>query len=96
VVHSEPANSDVTLSSVRVRYFAGARAAAGRDEETIHLPADTTVRNLVVTLCKSHGERLARVLAAASFLLDGIAVRDDNVTVKDGMRLDVLPPFAGG
>lgn len=95
MVHSESGRSDVTLNSVRVRYFAGARAATGHDEETIQIPAGTTVRDLIITLRERHGEQLAKVLAAASFLLDGVAVRDENITLN-GMELDVLPPFAGG
>ena len=32
----------------------------------------------------------------ASYLLDGIAVRDLTPPLHDGAELDVLPPFAGG
>jgi sulfur-carrier protein len=43
-----------------------------------------------------HGAALSRVLAAASFLVDGVAVRDRSIVLSDGAGLDVLPPFAGG
>lgn len=85
-----------TTQTVRVRYFAGARAAAGRDEETLALPSGATVHDLVLTLSSKHGDRLSRVLTASSFLLDGIAVRDQMVTLDSVMTIDVLPPFAGG
>ncbi|MGL4340259.1 MAG: MoaD/ThiS family protein, partial [Rhodoglobus sp.] len=41
-----------------------------------------------------HGEPMARVLAAGSFLVDGVVSRDNTRAV--GARVDVLPPFAGG
>jgi sulfur-carrier protein len=81
---------------VRVRYFAGARAAAGVPEETVRLAAGATVRDLVAELRGRHGDGLTRVLTACSFLLDGISVRDHAITVPDGSEVDVLPPFAGG
>lgn len=81
---------------INVRYFAGARAAAGIEAERLPVPAGSTVQDVLDLLSSRHGERLARVLAAASFLVDGIAVRDKRTPVGDGVELDVLPPFAGG
>lgn len=83
-------------TTVRVRYFAGARGAAGVPEETVSLPAAATVRDLADALGGRHGERLTRVLTACSFLLDGVAVRDRSLPLPDGSEVDVLPPFAGG
>jgi molybdopterin synthase sulfur carrier subunit len=79
---------------VTVRYFAGARAAAGVAEETV--PAGLTREALVETLTARHGERLAMVLKAASFLHDGVAWRDHRAPARAGATVDVLPPFAGG
>lgn len=81
---------------MRVRYFAGARAASGVNEETIEVPQGATVRDLVAELAERHGDTLTRVLTACSFLLDGVAVRDQTLTLPDGSGVDVLPPFAGG
>lgn len=85
-----------TTATVRVRYFAGARAAAGVNEETVRLTTGATVRDLAAELACRHGDALTRVLTACSFLLDGVAVRDQAATVSDGSDVDVLPPFAGG
>jgi molybdopterin converting factor small subunit len=85
-----------TAATVRVRYFAGARAAAGVSEETVRLAADARVRDLVDELVGRHGDALSRVLTACSFLLDGVAVRDTSIPLPDGSGIDVLPPFAGG
>lgn len=83
-------------ATVLVRYFAGARAAAGRTEETVAMPAGATVSDLISELGGRHGERLTKVLPSCSYLLDGIAVRDTGLALSDGIGVDVLPPFAGG
>ncbi|WP_018682556.1 MoaD/ThiS family protein [Actinokineospora enzanensis] len=83
-------------AEVTVRYFAGARAAAGVREEKVSLPVETTVGDAVAALGERHGEALTRVLRSASFLVDGVAVRDRALRLADGVELDVLPPFAGG
>jgi molybdopterin synthase sulfur carrier subunit len=85
--------ADVTAT---VRYFAGAKAAAGAPTERVTLPAGTTVADLVAALAADHGEALTRVLAASSLLLDGLAVHERTVPLPDGSIVDVLPPFAGG
>lgn len=82
--------------TVQIRYFAGARAAAGVEEESLALPAGSTVADAIRTAAQLHGEKLDGVLASASFLLAGIAVRSRATRLSDGVQLDVLPPFAGG
>ncbi|MBY8873623.1 MoaD/ThiS family protein [Micromonospora sp. PLK6-60] len=77
-----------------VRYFAGARAAAGRTEEAV--PAGRSLDEVTAELAGRHGERLARVLRAASFLVDGVACHDRATPLPAGATIDVLPPFAGG
>ena len=77
-----------------VRYFAGARAAAGRPEETA--AAGRTLDELLDELANRHGERLATVLKVASFLVDGVNCHDRHVPLPAGVTVDVLPPFAGG
>jgi molybdopterin converting factor small subunit len=77
-----------------VRYYAGARAAAGRSEETA--PPGRSLDELVNELSARHGEQLAMVLKAASFLVDGVACHDRQAPLPAGVTVDVLPPFAGG
>ncbi len=78
---------------VTVRYFAGARAAAGVDAEQ---RSAATLDQLVRDLAYAHGEKLARVLPACSFLVDGTTTRDRALVLSPGAVVDVLPPFAGG
>ena len=77
---------------VTVRYFAAAADAAGLIEET--LPAVETVGALRAALIEKYGDPMRRVLASGSFLVDGVVSRDDSREL--GLRVDVLPPFAGG
>ncbi|MFC5948794.1 MoaD/ThiS family protein [Pseudonocardia lutea] len=84
------------LRTVTVRYFAAAKAAAGRDAETLEVPADTTVAALGDTLAERHGPEFARVLARCSYLVDEVAVRNPQRVLPEGAVVDVLPPFAGG
>ncbi|GAA4612087.1 MoaD/ThiS family protein [Saccharopolyspora hordei] len=84
------------VATVSVRYFAGARAAAGVAEEAVRLASPATVDDVLAAVRELHDERLAKVLPACSFLLDGVAVRDRGTEVPAEATLDVLPPFAGG
>lgn len=99
-ISESPAEAAPPTLAVRVRYFAGARAAAGTPEETLHLAVpdsgSATVDDVLTAAMSARGDQLARVIAASSFLLDGTAVRDRGTAVADGQELDVLPPFAGG
>lgn len=84
------------MSMVTVRYFAGARAAAGVSSEELELADGATVADVLDVVTTRHGEQLSKVLAACSFLLDSVAVRDQTVPLPPNAELDVLPPFAGG
>ncbi len=78
------------MSAVTVRYWAGAKRAAGRAEEGFDVSTLAELRALL-------GARpeLAAVSEVASFLVDGVRTAD-NVPLAVGAHVDVLPPFAGG
>ncbi len=81
---------------VVLRYWAGARQAAGTPEESV------TAATLAVALGVARSTRdaeFARVLGICSFLVDEqpVGTRDPgSVELVDGAVVDVLPPFAGG
>jgi molybdopterin synthase sulfur carrier subunit len=81
--------------TITVRYFAGARAATGVDEERVAASRPWPLEELAGHLAAVHGPALERVLAAASFLVDETAGARDRI-VPIGSVVDVLPPFAGG
>lgn len=77
-----------------VRFFAGARAAAGgNSSENV---SAGSLDELLAVLVERHGERLAVVLKAASFLVDGLSCHDRQAGLPADATVDVLPPFAGG
>jgi molybdopterin converting factor small subunit len=78
------------MATVRVRYWAGAQRAAGRAEEDVEAADLAELRELLATR-----PQLAKVIAAASFLVDETRAADVTV-LRDGSTVDVLPPFAGG
>ena len=85
-----------TTTTVTVRYFAAARAAAGIEADKVQVSSAATVADLLDAVRAEHGPELTRVLARCSYLLDEVAVRDHSAPVAHATSLDVLPPFAGG
>ncbi|MEO7193957.1 MAG: MoaD/ThiS family protein [Pseudonocardiaceae bacterium] len=81
---------------VVVRYFAGARDAAGLASEEVDVGDGATVADVLEAIATRHGEALRGVLNACSFLLDSVTVRDRGTPLRPGAELEVLPPFAGG
>lgn len=79
-------------STVTVRYWAGARAAAGVDGETLEAPG--TVGALMAAMAAAHPD-LGPVLPVCSILVDGLATASAD-PVPPGAVVEVLPPFAGG
>lgn len=86
----------MATTTIAVRYFAAARAAAGVDTEKIQLDAGATVEDVLAALRAEHGPGLDQVLERCSFLLDEVAIRDRSTMLGPTATLDVLPPFAGG
>ena len=82
----------VTVRTATVRYWAGARAAAGAESDVVHDCA--TVADAVAAVDALH-PGLASVTAVSTLLLDGRATHRDQ-PLPDGSVLEVLPPFAGG
>lgn len=78
--------------AVTVRYWAGARAAAGVDEDALH--GCPTVADAAVAVVSLHSS-LAAIVPVSTWLLDGRAV-PPHTALDPGSILEVLPPFAGG
>lgn len=77
-------------ATVTVRYWAGAKRAAGVEKESLTAGTVAELRDLLATR-----PELAKVAAVASFLVDGQRA-GENTALPDGAEVDVLPPFAGG
>ena len=83
------------MPSVHLHYWAGARTAAGTATEEVDA---ATVRGAKALAAAGRDARFARVLAACSLLVDGVAVHDAQLDapLTGAVRVEVLPPFAGG
>ncbi len=80
-----------------VRYWAAARAAAGRELDQV--PAGTLDQVLRAVRALHPGPDFERVLAVCSVLVGPDPVGDrspEDVEVPPGSVVEVLPPFAGG
>lgn len=87
-------------TAITVRYWAGARAAAGTAEDVVELPAGATLADLVSRVLELHpGDRMERTVAVCSVLLGDrpVGTQDPGaVVVPAGSVVELLPPFAGG
>jgi len=86
--------------TARVRYFAAAAEAAGVPAEDVPLADGASAGDLVDALAAARGPALGRVLAISSLLVDDVVREDRSAPLgapgAAAVRVDVLPPFAGG
>ena len=85
-----------TLTTVTVRYFAAARAAAGVELERLDVPAGGTVARPAGR--RPRAARRGAGPGAGALLLPARRGRRARpaTALPDDATLDVLPPFAGG
>jgi sulfur-carrier protein len=84
------------MEKVSLYYWAGARAAAGVASESVMA---TTVGEALRGVVEARSDpRFSRVVKACSLLVDGVAAHPDDLdrVLAGPVRVDVLPPFAGG
>lgn len=87
---------------IRVRFFAGAAAAAGIDEAVLAPALYPSLRDAVASVVP---HSIDEVLNVSSFLLNGeLASAERELDARENAQgagegdilIDVLPPFAGG
>jgi molybdopterin converting factor small subunit len=88
------------MNAISVRYWAGAKAAAGTAGDTLEVEAAITLAEVVTrVLALQPGSRLPDVLAVCSTLVGDRPVASADpaqVLVEPGQSVEFLPPFAGG
>ncbi len=92
---SAPDGTVAVPTAVTVRYWAGARAAAGVDGETVETVETSGTVGALVELLAASRPGLAPVLPVCSVLVDGLAASGED-PLPPGAVVEVLPPFAGG
>lgn len=87
-------------TAVTVRYWAGARAAAGTAEDVFDLPGGATLDEVVALVLQRHPDpAMARTVGVCSVLVGDqpVGSRDPaEVVLAPGAVVELLPPFAGG
>ena len=97
---ADPTLDNATAETgVLVRYWAGARAAAGVSEESV--PGPLTLAQLLDELVLRHADRprLKDVVSVCSVLVGDRPVGTSDpatVVLRPGDTVELLPPFAGG
>jgi sulfur-carrier protein len=86
------------MDSVRVRYWAAARAAAGRESDDV---AGETLAEVLAEVRRLHADnaRFAQVVDVCSVLVGERPVGGhdpERVRIEPGETVELLPPFAGG
>ncbi len=91
------------MAIVTLRYWAAAKDAAGVAEEKVEAEtlAVALAEGVAAALERSgdHGDRLERVIARSSYLVDGQPAGTrppESIRLDTGAVIEVLPPFAGG
>ncbi|HYO40718.1 MAG TPA: MoaD/ThiS family protein [Nocardioidaceae bacterium] len=89
------------VGSVTVRYWAGARAAAGVESDSVPAAEGATLADVLAAVLALHADRprLREVIAACSVLVGDRpmgAADPGDVVLHAGDTVELLPPFAGG
>jgi len=93
------------LISIRVRYVAQLKQAAGVAVEEVELASPCSVRDLLLLLADRHGAPLRNLLLGEdgspqptilAFVHDEQVVPSDSSPLKDGDVVTLLSPMAGG
>jgi len=84
------------VPAITLTYFAAVRAAAGgATSETYEADSVSAAQAAAIA---AHGAELKRLFSISSFLINGKAAAQSDLAapVTQALRVDVLPPFAGG
>ncbi|HSE72102.1 MAG TPA: MoaD/ThiS family protein [Nocardioidaceae bacterium] len=90
-----------TSDGITVRYWAGARAAAGVASETVPLAGAATLADVLASVRSMHADnpRFGDVVTVCSVLVGDrpVGTADPaSVVLRPGDTVELLPPFAGG
>lgn len=85
------------MTNVRIRYWAGARAAAGVEREQFAAPT-VTAALAAASAARAEDPAFRRVLDVSSVLVGGrrASAGDLDRMLDTDVEVEVLPPFAGG
>jgi molybdopterin converting factor small subunit len=84
------------MATISLYYWAGAKAVAGVEMERFE--ADTVDQALRRARERRADPAFDRVISVSSVLIDGLVARSEDLVqpLTSGVRVEILPPFAGG
>lgn len=95
-----PGSRDRSAETVTVRYWAGARAAAGLAQDVFEVQEATTLADVVRRVLEAHPDaQMGKVVSVCSVLVGDRPVGTRShaeVPIAPGDVVELLPPFAGG
>ena len=96
----QPSGSSAVVG-ITVRYWAAAKSAAGVEADVVDVTGPTTLAAVLREVLRRHADsaRFEDVVGVCSILLGDRPVGGEDpeeITVKPGDVLQLLPPFAGG
>ncbi len=83
------------MTKITVRYFAQARELAGAKEEQLEISGSSDVRTAVSKIIEIH-PRLIEMERLLRVIVNGRMIDDENILLKNGDAVALLPPIAGG
>jgi len=88
------------VETITTRYWAGARSAAGVDQDVFEVAGPVTLAEVLRRVLIAHpGADVARTIGVCSVLVGDRPVSTEepgDVIVQPGASVEFLPPFAGG
>lgn len=94
------------MGKVRTRYLAFVREFTGKPGEEIEFPENASITNYIEEILRRYPEAKRYLLSEDGMLRDGINIavngnvvprsRYDQILLKDGDEVVILPPIAGG
>lgn len=82
-------------ATVRLRFFAAARAAVGHSEVVVPIDMASDIGAALISVSRASAQ-IEATLSKCSFLVNGVATNETEHALLGGDVVDVLPPFAGG
>ena len=86
--------------TITTRYWAGARSAAGVDQDVFEVSGPVTLAEVLRRVLTAHpGPDVERTIGVCSVLVGDRPVNTEepgDVMVQPGSHVEFLPPFAGG
>ena len=80
---------------ITVLYFAGAKDATGKRRESIKLPEDTTISELLSVISSTH-PKIRNILNRMQIAVNYKVVVDVDAILKEADEVALLPPVSGG